>query len=61
MTAALEIITWLLGGLSALTSVLVGAKQVRLLREKTGDDSAVTTVLSGSFGKHERSHPKEAV
>lgn len=38
----------------AITAIAFGHRQVRALREKTGDDSALTNVLSGEFLRH---HP----
>jgi hypothetical protein len=39
----------------------LGHRQVRELREKTGDDSAITNVLSGEvFRRHDRQREREA-
>lgn len=49
MPFALEIAGIALSAIGALASILVGASQVKLLRQKTGDDSTLTSVLSGEF------------
>jgi hypothetical protein len=38
----------------AVSAVLFGHRQVRALREKTGDDSSLTKVLSGEFLRSSR-------
>jgi hypothetical protein len=49
----------LIGGALAYA---LGHRQVRVLREKTGDDSVLTNVLSGeAFRRHDRSREHEAV
>ena len=35
--------------LGAVAGIVFGHRQVRVLRQKTGDDSAITHVLSGDF------------
>lgn len=44
----------------ALAGVIFGHRQVRALREKTGDDSTITTVLSGDFLRAQEARKKAA-
>jgi hypothetical protein len=48
-TIAFEFAGVALSVLGALASIIVGSSQVKILRQKTGDDSALTSVLSGAF------------
>ncbi len=58
---ALKALAFALPALIGAVSAFVGARSVRRLRESTGDDSALTNVLSGEvFRHHDSSNQKAA-
>ena len=47
--------------IGAVLAYALGHRQVRVLREKTGDDSALTNILSGeAFRRHTRNEREAA-
>ncbi len=52
MTTALNIAFFVLPVLAALIAAILGAAEVRKLRNKTGDTSLLTSILGGTFFHH---------
>jgi tetrahydromethanopterin S-methyltransferase subunit C len=49
MTQFLNIAAFIFSALTSIIAVVVGASEVRRVRERTGDDSLLTSILSGDI------------